>query len=102
MPIKSLLLALILIILLTALSYLGVIPFQMVVISFVAYAFIVGLWIELDELDEVNAVKEGISPKIESVEKHLYKVIEKIGYEQRIGQRLEKKKKDIVDWLSRF
>lgn len=102
MTIKDPIWVLLIVAILVILWYYDYMPLGIIVLSFVIYVFIIGLWLELEEIKFMENFRIMLNSKIENIEKYISFTLQKIDSEQRIRDRLDKNKKEIIDWLNKF
>ena len=102
MTIKDPIWALLIVAILVILWYYDYISLGIIVLSFVIYVLIVGMWLELDEIKFMENFKIMLNSKIENIEKYISFTLQKIDSEQRIKDRLDRNKKEIIEWLNKF
>ncbi|MFH0896866.1 MAG: hypothetical protein V1850_02310 [Candidatus Bathyarchaeota archaeon] len=93
---------LIVVVILAVLTIYGYIPSELVLISFVAYVFLMGLTIEMEEIKLRDSVRSIFNEKIERIEKSIYNACQRIESEERIKRRLSAKRKEVIEWLCKF
>ena len=102
MSIKNPIWLLFVIVILAILGYYNYVPWDLVIGSFVIYVFILGLQVEFDEIKKMEDLKSILTEKIENVEKFISTTVQKIDSEEKIKERLMKKRREVIDWLSKF
>jgi hypothetical protein len=94
-----LLLVVIILALLTQYKYIG--PNTFLAIS-VLYLFIIGLSLEFEEIKEKESLKGFLSSKIENIEKSIGGAVQRLDSDTRIKERLNKRKKEVIEWLNKL
>jgi uncharacterized membrane protein YoaK (UPF0700 family) len=102
MSIKNPLWLLIIVTILAILGFYSYISWDLVIGSFVIYVFILGLQVEFDEIKKMEDLKNFLTSKLENVERNISNTVQKIDTEERIKERLVKKRREVIDWLSKF
>jgi len=102
MSIKNPIWLLIIVIILAILGYYNYISWDLVIGSFVIYVFVLGLQVEFDEIKKMEGLKSVLTEKIERVEKYISNTVQKIDSEERIKERVTKKRREVIEWLNKF
>lgn len=102
MSIKNPIWILLTVIILAILGYYNYISWDLVIGSFVIYVFILGLQVEFDEIKRMEDLKSVLIEKIEKVERYISNTVQKIDSEERIKERITKKRREVIEWLSKF
>jgi hypothetical protein len=71
-------------------------------ISFVAYVFLVGLSLEMEEIKLRDGLRGVFNERIEKIENSIYSACQKLESEERIKRRLIARKKEVIEWLCKF
>jgi hypothetical protein len=102
MSIKNPIWILLVIVILAILGYYNYVSWDLVIGSFVIYVFSLGLWMEFEEIEAKEGLKSVLTGKFENIEKSISNAIQKIDSENRIKERLMKKRREVIEWLSKF
>lgn len=102
MSIKNPIWILLVIAIMAILGYYNYVSWDLVIGSFVIYVFSLGLWVEFEEIRAIEGLKNILTAKLENVEKSISSAVQKIDSEGRIKERLMKKRREVIDWLSKF
>ena len=94
-----LLLVVIILALLTQYKYIG--PNTFLAIS-VLYLFIIGLSLEFEEIKEKESLKSFLASKMENIEKSIGEAVQRIDSDSRIKDRINRGKREIIDWLNKL
>jgi magnesium-transporting ATPase (P-type) len=84
------------------LGYYSYVSWDLVIGFFVIYIFSLGLWVEFDEIKAMEGLKNILTLRLENVEKTISNTVQKIDSEERIRERLMKKRKEVIEWLNKF
>jgi magnesium-transporting ATPase (P-type) len=84
------------------LGYYSYVSWDLVIGFFVIYIFSLGLWVEFDEIKAMEGLKNILTLRLENVEKTISNTVQKIDSEERIKERLMKKRKEVIEWLNKF
>jgi len=68
----------------------------------VLYLFFIGLSLELEEIKERESLKGFLASKIENIEKSIAFTVQKIEADSRIKDRINRGKREIIDWLNKL
>jgi len=102
MSIKNPVWLLFVIAILAILGYYNYVSWDLVIVSFVIYIFSLGLHVEFEEIRTMESLKSVLTAKLENVEKSISKAVQKIDSEERIRERLMKKRREVIEWLNKF
>ena len=84
------------------LGYYSYVSWDLVIGSFVIYIFSIGLRMEFEEIKTKEGLKSVLTAKIENIEMSISNTVQKIDSEERIKERLMKKRKEVIEWLNKF
>jgi hypothetical protein len=93
---------LVIVLVIAGLGFYGLISWEIVVIALVAYMFSLGLWIDFEEIMSGSEAKTFLVKKLDNIEKQIFYSFQKLDSDDRVKTKLMKKRKEIIDWLSRF
>jgi hypothetical protein len=68
----------------------------------VFYLFIIGLSLEIEEIKEKESLKAFLTSKIENIEKSITETVQKIESDSRIKDRINRGKREIIEWLNKL
>jgi len=102
MSIKNPIWLLLIVIILSVLGYYDFISWDLVIGSFVIYVFVLGLQMEFDEIKKMEDLKNILTEKIEKIERNIFYTVQKIDSEERIKERVTKKRREVIEWLNKF
>jgi len=102
MSIKNPVWLLFVIVILAILGYYNYISWDLVIWSSVIYIFSLGLWVEFDEIKAMEGLKNILTIRLENVERTISKAVQKIDSEERLKERLMEKRREVIEWLSKF
>jgi ABC-type bacteriocin/lantibiotic exporter with double-glycine peptidase domain len=102
MSIKNPMWILLIAVILAILGYYSYVSWNLVIGSFVIYIFSLCLWIEFEEIKTKEGLKSVLTAKIENIEMSISNTVQKIDSEERIKERLMKKRKEVIEWLNKF
>lgn len=102
MSIKNPIWILLIVVILAILGYYSYVSWDLVIGSFLIYIFSLGLWIEFEEIKTKEGLKSVLTAKIENIEMSISNTIQKIDSEERLKERLMKKRKEVIEWLNKF
>ena len=102
MSIKNPIWLLFIVIILAILGYFNYISWVLVIGFFVIYVFVLGLQVEFDEIKTMEDLRGVLTEKIEKVEKSISNAVQRIDSEERIKERVMKKRREVIEWLSKF
>lgn len=94
-----LLIVIVIVALLSDYDYIGLDAFLAISVF---YLFIIGLSLEIEEIKEKESLKVFLTSKIENIEKSIEGTVKKIESDSRIKDRINRGKREIVDWLSKL
>jgi hypothetical protein len=87
---------------LALLGYYKYIGWEAVLAISIFYLFISGLIIELEEIKNKEKIKSLLSLKIEKIEKLIVSTVQRLDSDTRIKERLNKRKKEVIEWLNKL
>jgi hypothetical protein len=102
MSIKNPIWLLFAVILLAILGHYSYVPWNLLVGTLVICVFSLGLWVEFDEIRINESLKGFVTAKTENMDKSISFALDKINSDERIKDRLSQKRKQVIDWLSKF
>lgn len=102
MSFKSLAWLLLIISALAILGYYNYAIQETVTILFILYLFLTGLIIEVSEIKAKEGLKAILAEKIGKLENLLSGTLQKLDSDVRIKERLNKKNREIIEWLSKL
>lgn len=84
------------------LGYYSYVSWDLVIGSFIIYIFSLGLWMEFEEIKTKESLKSVLTARIENIEMSISNTIQKIDSEEKIKERLMKKRREVIEWLNKF
>jgi magnesium-transporting ATPase (P-type) len=102
MSIKNPIWILLIIAILAILGFYNYVSWDLVILSSVVYVFSLGLWVEFEEIKTMEGLKSILTTKLENVERTISNAVQKIDSEERLKERLMKKRREVIEWLNKF